>query len=220
LGLYPGWVQSLEESTGLSCGLWPSGLYRVVGDGEDPAESRPDDDAVWVTDLPHSFSHVPGAWWLPDEGSVVPPRLVVAVRQAAERAGVHFVTGVPVRRVGADGVELDGGGDLSGKPILCAGAWTGKVEGIPTLPIHPGRGQVMELAREGIQLSRFKGLGEMNSEQLWETTMDPERRILQRVTMDDAASAEEIFSTLMGDRVEPRREFIERNARSVANLDI
>ena len=82
------------------------------------------------------------------------------------------------------------------------------------------RGQVMELAREGIQLSRFKGLGEMNSEQLWETTMDPERRILQRVTMDDAASAEEIFSTLMGDRVEPRREFIERNARSVANLDI
>jgi glycine oxidase len=148
LGLYPGWVQSLEESTGLSCGLWPSGLYRVVGDGEDPAESRPDDDAVWVTDLPHSFSHVPGAWWLPDEGSVEPPRLVVAVRQAAERAGVHFVTGVPVRRVGADGVELDGGGDLSGKPILCAGAWTGKVEGIPTLPIHPVRGQVMELRAE------------------------------------------------------------------------
>ncbi len=82
------------------------------------------------------------------------------------------------------------------------------------------RGRVMELAREGIHLNRFKGLGEMNAEQLWETTMDPERRVLQQVTMDDAAAAEELFSTLMGDRVEPRREFIERNARSVANLDV
>jgi DNA gyrase subunit B len=79
---------------------------------------------------------------------------------------------------------------------------------------------VLELCREGVQLSRFKGLGEMNSEQLWETTMDPERRILQRVMMEDEATVGELFAKLMGDKVEPRRAFIEDNARSVRFLDI
>ncbi|MFN8109029.1 MAG: DNA topoisomerase (ATP-hydrolyzing) subunit B [Thermoleophilia bacterium] len=82
------------------------------------------------------------------------------------------------------------------------------------------RAMVLELCREGITLNRFKGLGEMNSDQLWETTMDPDRRILQRVSMDDAASAGDLFATLMGDKVEPRRQFIEQNARSVRFLDV
>jgi DNA gyrase subunit B len=82
------------------------------------------------------------------------------------------------------------------------------------------RAAVLDLCREGVQLSRFKGLGEMNSEQLWETTMDPERRILQRVTMDDEAAVGELFAKLMGDQVEPRRAFIEDNARSVRFLDV
>ncbi len=82
------------------------------------------------------------------------------------------------------------------------------------------RSGVLDLCREGVQLSRFKGLGEMNSEQLWETTMDPERRILQRVTMDDEAAVGELFAKLMGDQVEPRRAFIEDNARTVRFLDV
>lgn len=90
-----------------------------------------------------------------------------------------------------------------------------KVENLKELTEH-----VLSLGKKGMFIQRYKGLGEMNPEQLWETTMNPETRILKQVNVEDTFQADEIFTVLMGDQVEPRKEFIEKNALNVTNLDI
>src|SRR3954462_4722578 len=96
----------------------------------------------------------------------------------------------------------------------------GKKEGDEARSFEELRTVVLDVAKEGVNLSRFKGLGEMNSDQLYKTTMDPGQRTLQQGSVADAAGADQVFSMLMGDKVEPRREFIEAHARDVTYLDV
>src|SRR5262245_56639059 len=108
----------------------------------------------------------------------------------------------------------------AGDPPFTLGEDAKGAEGEKLTSLQAAVSQIMTQARKGLEIQRYKGLGEMNPEQLWETTMSPESRTLLQVKIEDAYEADEIFSTLMGDEVEPRRKFIEANALSVRNLDI
>ena len=115
--------------------------------------------------------------------------------------------------------DLVSAGTKNGEPVHPFVIQNGETR-VPLNSIRELLPRLRKLGEKGMTLTRFKGLGEMNPDELWETSMDPQARVLMRVTLEDAAAADEIFRVLMGDQVEPRREFIEKHALEVKELDI
>ncbi|MBI5562620.1 MAG: DNA topoisomerase (ATP-hydrolyzing) subunit B [Deltaproteobacteria bacterium] len=140
---------------------------------------------------------------------------------STKKGGVHYETRIDRDLPGsADFMEIKG--IIQGLKDIAEPPFVLKDDGVElVIPDYKGLADyVIEAGKKGLTIQRYKGLGEMNPEQLWETTMDPQKRVLLQVKVEDAVAADEIFTKLMGDVVEPRREFIERHALEVSNLDV
>jgi DNA gyrase subunit B len=207
---YEGWVKKLKSQWGGDLIDWlkngPMVEAGLVGFDDLLAALREDIDKRYVIDVLS----------VDDEEQVAETRLV------ERRTGLAANLRIPFAAV-------------SGREFQALRRVHGRMRefvGRPPFTLHLGnrkadassyeelRVQIVELTKEGIQLQRFKGLGEMNPDQLWETTMNPMTRTLMLVSMEDAQAADEVFTMLMGDKVEPRREFIEKNAKEVRFLDV
>jgi DNA gyrase subunit B len=207
---YEGWASKLKEQFGPAAVAYAKD-HRLI---EHDISSLSDLQTYFESQVPDEEPHrveVMG----PEDGGL-------RVRIIEKATGAALASVVPVELFRSPGYQSLKGiharlVELTGPPPFTVRM--GKVsETVHTFEAL--RPVILEMAKEGLNLQRFKGLGEMNPEQLWETTMNPENRVLKKVSVDDAAAADAMFTTLMGDRVEPRREFIERNARDVKFLDI
>lgn len=150
-----------------------------------------------------------------EERNIYLPQVLITAHGVPDvvRIGQDFIESSDYRRMREMGEQLEN--------LLEEGAYVSKGERKqPVANFKDALEWIMAESKKGYSIQRYKGLGEMNPEQLWETTMDPNSRRMLRVTIEDAIAADQMFTCLMGDHVEPRREFIETNALAVANLDV
>ncbi len=209
-GEYEGWVKKLKSQWGGDLIDWLKNgpiVEADIGEFEALLEAlREDIDKRYVIDI----------LGVDDEEQVADTRLVERRTGLAANLRIPFAA-LSGREFQALRKVHERIRELVGRPPFILRLGNRKAEAASYEEL---RVQIVELTKEGIQLQRFKGLGEMNPDQLWETTMNPMTRTLMLVSMEDAQGADEVFTMLMGDKVEPRREFIEKNAKEVRFLDV